>query len=117
MKIDRSKIQRGLTTSVSPLYPDLLATDTRTPPAALFATGDFVGGGGPVPRSRYFDPEFAKLEMEHIWKKTWQFAAREEDIPEVGDRVTYDVGTLSYIIIRSAPNEFKAFYNSCLHRG
>jgi phenylpropionate dioxygenase-like ring-hydroxylating dioxygenase large terminal subunit len=70
-----------------------------------------------VPRSRYYDPEFAALEMERLWKKVWQFAAREEDIPEVGDRVTYDVGHLSYIIIRSAPNEFKAFYNSCLHRG
>ena len=70
-----------------------------------------------MPRSRYFDRDFAKREMEQLWLKTWQVVGREEDIPEVGDRFAYNVGTKSFIIIRSSETEIKAHYNSCLHRG
>jgi phenylpropionate dioxygenase-like ring-hydroxylating dioxygenase large terminal subunit len=52
-----------------------------------------------------------------MWSRSWLYACREEDIPAVGDRVPLQVGPLSYFIVRSAPDEFKAFYNSCLHRG
>src|SRR4030095_6172054 len=52
-----------------------------------------------------------------LWMKTWQFACCEEDIPEVGDRVPYTVGDVSFMIVRSGPSEFHAFRNSCLHRG
>ena len=118
MTADKNTVQKGVFTDDSPLYPDLLAMDTRTPSAALHAVGEFmVEGGQTIPRSRYFDPDYAAREMEHVWKKTWQIAAREEDIPEIGDRVTYDVGALSFIIVRSGPEQFHAFYNSCLHRG
>jgi phenylpropionate dioxygenase-like ring-hydroxylating dioxygenase large terminal subunit len=55
--------------------------------------------------------------MEAVWKKCWQVVGREEDIPNVGDRKPYDVGNLSYIIIRSGAEEFRALQNSCLHRG
>src|SRR6185436_3013630 len=34
-----------------------------------------------------------------------------------GDYVVYDVAQLSYLVVRLGENEFKAFYNSCLHRG
>jgi phenylpropionate dioxygenase-like ring-hydroxylating dioxygenase large terminal subunit len=66
---------------------------------------------------RYYDPDYAKLELEKLWLKTWLFACREEDIPNVGDRVPFELGPLSFLVVRSAENEFKAFYNACLHRG
>ena len=44
-------------------------------------------------------------------------ACREEDIPNVGDRINYDIVEQSYIIVRTAPDEIKAYYNSCPHRG
>src|SRR5262249_39898980 len=78
---------------------------------------DYIPDNVRVPFNRYFDPEFAALEKERLWKKVWQFACREEDIPEIGDRVPYTVGDLSFIIIRSGRTEFRAFYNACLHRG
>ena len=117
MKLDINAIQKGASTGPSPLYCELLERDTRKPCDALLDTGAFVGGGGPVPRSRYFDPAFAALEMEHVWKKSWQFVCREEDLPEIGDRLPYDVGTMSYIIVRDSEDSFKALYNSCHHRG
>ena len=43
---------------------------------------------------------------------------RVEDIPNVGDRVPYNVGNeTSFIVIRSGASEFRAFNNACLHRG
>jgi phenylpropionate dioxygenase-like ring-hydroxylating dioxygenase large terminal subunit len=117
MKLDVNSIQKGASTGPSPLYCELLERDTRKPHFAALETGEFVGTGGPVPRSRYFDRDFAELEKEHIWKKCWQFVAREEDLPEVGDRMPYDVAGLQFMLVRDGEDSFKAFYNSCLHRG
>ncbi|WP_159979093.1 MULTISPECIES: SRPBCC family protein [unclassified Novosphingobium] len=117
MKLDPKSIIQGVATAVSPLYDDLLAKDTRTVHPALLARGSFAFEGDAIPRSRYFSAEFAKLERDHVWKKTWQFAAREEEIPEVGDRIEYAVAGMSFMIVHAAPGTFKAFWNSCLHRG
>lgn len=109
--------QRGQASAVSPLVRDLLANDSRPLPLALQAVGSVDPASRRVPFSRYFDPKIAELEREHIWRKSWQFAVREEDIPNVGDRVNYDVGTMSFMIVRSAADQIRAFTNSCLHRG
>lgn len=70
-----------------------------------------------IPFERYTSPEFFQREMDKVWTKVWQWACREENIREVGDYVVYDIGQYSIIVVRSAPGEVKAFYNSCLHRG
>src|SRR3546814_1195377 len=44
-------------------------------------------------------------------------ACREEEIPNVGDFYTYDIVDQSIIVIRVAPDEIKAYYNVCPHRG
>jgi len=44
-------------------------------------------------------------------------ACREEEIPNVGDYNIYEIVGKSFIVVRTAPDEIKAFYNSCLHRG
>ena len=44
-------------------------------------------------------------------------ACREEDIPDVGDTLVYDICDLSILVVRTAPDEIKAYYNACLHRG
>jgi hypothetical protein len=38
-----------------------------------------------VPVERYFSKEFHDLEVEKVWKRVWQMACHEDDIPEVGD--------------------------------
>ncbi len=70
-----------------------------------------------VVRESYFRPEFVEMEYKSLWPKTWQMAIREEEVPEVGDYVTYDIGPDSLIIVRSAPDKINAFHNVCLHRG
>ena len=70
-----------------------------------------------APVTRYTSRDYAAKERDHVWRKVWQMACRVEDIPEVGDRLPYNVGEDSIMIVRTAPNEIKAFVNACLHRG
>jgi nitrite reductase/ring-hydroxylating ferredoxin subunit len=74
-------------------------------------------GDEDISTDRYVDPAFAKREYETLWKRTWQFACREEHIPEVGDYYVYDIGASSFIVTRVAQDEIRAYYNACLHRG
>lgn len=74
-------------------------------------------GTADIPSDRYTSEDFHRLEVETIWRRTWQFACRVEDIPRVGDSIVYDVASLSFVIVRIGETEIKAYYNSCLHRG
>ncbi|SNC62607.1 Rieske [2Fe-2S] domain-containing protein [Marinobacter sp. es.048] len=117
MKDAKSSQIKAPVSKVSPSVEDLFDQDSRPLPVALKSRGNYEPGLKRISPRRYYDPAVAKLEKERLWLKTWQFACREEDIPEIGDRVPYDVGDLSFFIVRSAENKFKAFYNTCLHRG
>lgn len=110
-------VQRGYGSAERPLISELWKRDAAGQNLAMQAQGDYQPNNRRIDYKRYYDPDYFRLELERIWKKQWLYAAREEDIPEIGDRVPFHVGPLSYIIIRSGPDEFKAFYNSCLHRG
>ena len=78
---------------------------------------DWAGEKGVIPAQNYVSEDFAKREAEHLWKKVWQMACREDEIPKVGDYYTYDIVDQSIIVIRTAPDEIKAFHNACPHRG
>ncbi len=74
-------------------------------------------GDEDIPVDRYFTREAYELEKERIWKRVWQMACREEQIPEAGDIATYDICDLSFIVVRTGPDEIRAFHNVCLHQG
>jgi phenylpropionate dioxygenase-like ring-hydroxylating dioxygenase large terminal subunit len=100
-----------------PGWEDILAADDIAPP-------EFVGrdqyrylGSEPLDAARYYDPEFFRLEIEKMWPNVWQFAAREEDLPEPGDYVAYDNAGRSYLLVRQDDLSVRAFHNVCLHRG
>jgi phenylpropionate dioxygenase-like ring-hydroxylating dioxygenase large terminal subunit len=65
----------------------------------------------------FISPEYAKAEREKLWPKIWQMAGRVEEIRDVGDYITYEIGDDSIIIVCSAPGKLKAFHNVCPHRG
>ena len=65
----------------------------------------------------FLSPDYAKDEKERLWPKVWQVAGRVEEIPEVGNFITYEIADDSIIVVRSAPDEIKAFHNVCPHRG
>lgn len=68
-------------------------------------------------RAEFTSPEFAREELEKMWPRVWQFACREEQIPEPGDLVVYESPGASFIVVRTETGDIRAFYNSCLHRG
>ncbi len=75
------------------------------------------GGPTKISTARYYKKEYHDLEVEKIWKRTWQMACREDDIPEIGDYHVYKIAHLNYLIVRTGEKEFKAHVNACLHRG
>jgi phenylpropionate dioxygenase-like ring-hydroxylating dioxygenase large terminal subunit len=69
------------------------------------------------PVDAFLSKDYAEAEKELLWPKVWQMAGRVEEIPEVGNFFTYEIGDDSIIIVRSAPDTIKAFHNVCPHRG
>jgi len=72
---------------------------------------------GLVAKEAYYQPEYLALEKERLWPRTWQMACRAEEIPEVGDYLTYEIADESIVIVRAAQDRLNAFFNVCRHRG
>ncbi|MGH3595860.1 MAG: aromatic ring-hydroxylating oxygenase subunit alpha, partial [Mycobacterium sp.] len=70
-----------------------------------------------VPKERYTSQEFFDLEMEKLWPRVWQVACREEEIPNPGDYLEYTIGDQTILVVRTAADAFKAYFNACPHRG
>lgn len=98
-------------------YSDLLATEKNDIPDVIATDRYRFLGDDDLPMERYISMDFFRLEAERMWPRVWQMACREEDIPNVGDYQVYELLDWSFIIIRTAAEAIKAYYNSCLHRG
>ena len=98
-------------------YEDILERDTRAIPDHLRQGPTRDLGDEGIPVTNYFDPQHFADEVRYVWLKVWQWACREEDIPDAGDIFVYENVGKNVIVIRQADGGIKAFYNSCLHRG
>ena len=98
-------------------YQQLLDTDTHPVPDVLRLESPRYFGSHDLPIDRYTSRAWHELEVERLWSRTWQFACREEHIPEVGDYTIYEIVRRQFIVVRTAPDTVKAYWNSCLHRG
>jgi phenylpropionate dioxygenase-like ring-hydroxylating dioxygenase large terminal subunit len=71
----------------------------------------------------YLSPEYARAESNLLWSKVWQQVGRIEEIPKVGDYLTYEIMDDSIIITRTGPDgpdgtaSLHAYHNVCSHRG
>lgn len=107
----------GAARSPGPSVQDYLDRDSRPVPAALrYEANDYLGSED-IGIDRYISPEWARTEMDRLWRRVWQFACLEQEIPEVGDHEVYEIGTDSIIVVRTEPDRIRAFINVCLHRG
>jgi nitrite reductase/ring-hydroxylating ferredoxin subunit len=70
-----------------------------------------------IPVEAYVSEDYVRLERDKLWRKTWLQACRLEEIPEVGNFITYDILDDSILIVRQAEDKIAAFYNVCSHRG
>lgn len=70
-----------------------------------------------IPKQRYYDPEFYRLEAELLWPRVWQMACRLEEIPGPGDFVEYEILDDSVVVVRVDADTVRAYHNACRHRG
>ena len=98
-------------------WDSLAALDSRPVPGFLLENHQQDMGNAPLDTARYVSPEFFRQELEKMWPNVWQFAARQEEMPEAGDYVLYENAGRSYLVTRQADGSVRAFHNVCLHRG
>src|SRR6266478_2714785 len=101
----------------APTTQEIIAKDKVPAPDWVRSESYEFLGDKDLPTDRYINPAYAKEEFDRLWTRTWQFACREEHIPEVGDYHVYDVGPYSFLITRVSKTEVRAYFNACLHRG
>jgi phenylpropionate dioxygenase-like ring-hydroxylating dioxygenase large terminal subunit len=98
------------------LWYDLVLDDAHATPDYLRERLPYEPRSRQIPVARYTSREYHLLEREHLWRKVWQMACREENLPEVGSYIVYDSAGDSYIVVRTREG-IKAYVNACLHRG
>jgi len=70
-----------------------------------------------VPWEWYSDPAALRLERQRIFRRTWQYAGRRDQIEEPGSFFTCDAGGIPIVIVRDKEGTLRAFVNVCRHRG
>src|ERR1700685_1458100 len=98
------------------LWYDLVLDDPHPPPEYLRERFIYEPRSTQIPVTRYTSREWHELERTRLWRKVWQMACREENIPDVGSYVVYDIAGDSYLVVRTRDG-IKAYVNPCLHRG
>ena len=76
--------------------------DTIAPPEFMKADAYEYMGSAPLATARYTDPGFFQRELKAMWPNVWQFAARDEELPDPGDVVVYENAGRSYLVTRQA---------------
>ncbi|QIG80847.1 aromatic ring-hydroxylating oxygenase subunit alpha [Stakelama tenebrarum] len=69
------------------------------------------------PTTAFLSRDYLEAEKARLWPKVWQMVEREEDLPNPGDWMTYNVADESIIVLRKDDGSLKAFHNVCPHRG
>jgi phenylpropionate dioxygenase-like ring-hydroxylating dioxygenase large terminal subunit len=70
-----------------------------------------------LPYEWYTDPTVLRLEQERVFARSWQYAARLEQVGEPGRLTTAWAGTLPVVLTRARDGELRGFVNVCRHRG
>jgi choline monooxygenase len=70
-----------------------------------------------LPTWCYSSQAFYDREVERMFKKSWNFLGREDDVPNPGDYKCFDLFGESVIVLRDRGANVRAFANTCRHRG
>jgi choline monooxygenase len=69
-----------------------------------------------LPSRWYLDPEILDRERERIFRRSWQWVGRSEDVERPGDFVAADVAGEPIVIVRGQDAALRGFSNVCRHR-
>jgi phenylpropionate dioxygenase-like ring-hydroxylating dioxygenase large terminal subunit len=71
--------------------------------------------GIPLPAAWYTDPAVAARERERIFRRSWQYVGRADQLARAGDFFTATLGDVPVVAVRSERGS-RAFVNVCRHR-
>ena len=80
-----------------------------------FSFNPDIAAASTLPARLYNDPVYLELEQDRIFGRTWQLAARTEQLVGAGAYVVVDVAGESIVIVRDGET-LRGFHNICLHR-
>src|SRR5258705_13549075 len=66
-----------------------------------------------IPAAWYTNKDLYELELGAVFSRSWQFAARSDQICEPGQYVTNDIGGEPIVIVRDGVKILTGFYNFC----
>ena len=68
-----------------------------------------------IPSAWYTDERIAELERQAVFGGSWQIVARADQLRQPGRFVSAEVAGEPLVVVRSADNQLRAFYNVCRH--
>ena len=68
-------------------------------------------------REIFWDKDVYDLELERIFARSWLFLGHESLLPKPGDFITTYMAEDKVILSHQQDGSFRAFINSCTHRG
>ena len=70
-----------------------------------------------LPGPLFSDPAVYDLEVERLFRRSWQCIGREDEVPMPGSFRTVEVGGSGVLVVRDGSGTLRAFHNVCRHRG
>ncbi|MBS0212816.1 MAG: aromatic ring-hydroxylating dioxygenase subunit alpha [Proteobacteria bacterium] len=68
-----------------------------------------------IPATWYIDPRIAELERRTTFARTWQLAARADQVREPGQYVTCEIAGEPILVVRGEDGVLRGFFNVCRH--
>jgi phenylpropionate dioxygenase-like ring-hydroxylating dioxygenase large terminal subunit len=76
-----------------------------------------MAGGATLPAEWYYDPAILRLEQERIFRRSWHYAGRADEVAKPGSWFSCFAGTIPVVVTRDQEDTLNAFVNVCRHRG
>jgi len=70
-----------------------------------------------LPWSWYTDATVLQLERERIFRRSWQYVGRQDELAEPGDFLATTVADVPIVLTRDEDGALRALLNVCRHRG
>ena len=68
-----------------------------------------------IPAAWYIDPRIAQLERDTTFARSWQFAARADQVRESGQYATTEIAGEPILVVRGDDGVLRGFFNVCRH--
>jgi len=68
-----------------------------------------------IPAPWYTDERVLQLEQQTVFSRSWQVAARIDQLNQPGDYVTTEIAHEPIVIVRGSDDQLRGFFNVCSH--